>query len=125
MATVIQPRLNGLARRLVTDGYLSENVAISAQETAQKKRVSLVNYLLNERLVSPRDMMLSGSAEFGMPALDLSAFNTEHIPTKLINERLVRMHGALPLYSRDNRLYVAIADPTNLSGLDGIKFNTG
>jgi type IV pilus assembly protein PilB len=126
MATIVsQFRLSGLAQRLVTEGYLSESVATSAQETVQKKRTSLVNYLIQQKLVAPREMMLAASAEFGIPALDLSVLDLDMVPTKLISEKTIRQHNALPLYKRENRLYVAIHDPTNLSGLDEIKFSTG
>ena len=41
---------------------------------------------------------------------------------KLISEDLITKHQALPLLKRGNRLYVAIADPTNTRALDEIKF---
>lgn len=46
-------------------------------------------------------------------------------PKAIIDEKLISKHFALPLYKRGNRLYIAVADPTNLAGLDEINFNTG
>lgn len=40
----------------------------------------------------------------------------------MANEKLIRQHNALPLFKRGNRLFVAVSDPTNLAGLDEIKF---
>ncbi|VAX05144.1 Type IV fimbrial assembly, ATPase PilB, partial [hydrothermal vent metagenome] len=45
--------------------------------------------------------------------------------TKLVDEKLVRRHHALPLFKRGNRLFVAVSDPTNLQALDEIKFHVG
>jgi type IV pilus assembly protein PilB len=43
---------------------------------------------------------------------------------KLVSEKLIRKHRALPLFKRGKRLYLALSDPTNLSALDEIKFAT-
>jgi type IV pilus assembly protein PilB len=47
------------------------------------------------------------------------------MPEKVVDEKLVRKHNALPLYKRGNRLFIAVSDPTNIQALDEIKFNTG
>ncbi|MEJ2508891.1 MAG: type IV-A pilus assembly ATPase PilB, partial [Gammaproteobacteria bacterium] len=44
---------------------------------------------------------------------------------KLVEEKLIRKHHALPLFKRGNRLFVGVSDPTNLQGLDEIKFHVG
>jgi len=62
--------------------------------------------------------------EFGVPLLDISVVDLEQAPVKLVEERLIRGHRALPLYKRGNRLFVAVSDPTNLRALDDIKFHT-
>ena len=49
----------------------------------------------------------------------------EHFPLDLVPQSLIRKHKALPLYRRGNRLFVAIADPTNTSALAEFKFATG
>jgi type IV pilus assembly protein PilB len=46
-------------------------------------------------------------------------------PKDLVQERLIRAHNALPLVRRGVRLFVAVSDPTNLKGLDEIRFQTG
>ena len=39
--------------------------------------------------------------------------------------KLIRTHRALPLFKRGKRLFLGVSDPTNLHGLDEIKFHTG
>ena len=46
-------------------------------------------------------------------------------PVKLVAEKLIRQHRALPLFKRGSRLFVAVSDPTNLGALDEFKFHTG
>ena len=118
-------RLTGLGRRLVQDGLVDEETARQAQEASKKQGVSLVNQLVEKAKLEPRQIVMAAASEFGIPVLDISAFDAESIPKDLLNEQLVRRRQALPLIRRSNRLFVAIADPTNLVALDEIKFNTG
>ena len=76
-------------------------------------------------MASALDVGMAASREFGLSLLDLNAMNMEYAPISDVSESLIRKHRALPLFKRGKRLYVATSDPTNLQGLDEIKFNTG
>lgn len=117
--------LNGLARKLVNDGLLSDTAALNAQEQAAKKKKPLVSYLVEEKLVDGGKIASAAAEEFGVPLFDLDVIDLETDVTRLVAEKLVRKHHVLPLYKRGNRLYVAVSDPTNLQGLDEIKFHVG
>jgi type IV pilus assembly protein PilB len=117
--------LNGLARKLVNDGHLPEADAQKAQEQAEKKKTSLVSYLVDHNLADGKKIASAAAEEFGFPLFDLEAIELETDIIKLVDEKLVRKHHALPLYKRGNRLFVAISDPTNLAALDEIKFHVG
>jgi type IV pilus assembly protein PilB len=43
---------------------------------------------------------------------------------RLVDEKLLRQHHALPLYKRGRRLFVGLSDPTNQRVLEDIKFQT-
>ena len=49
----------------------------------------------------------------------------EHAPKDLVSAKVIAEARALPLYKRGNRLFVAIADPTDLKALDSIQFASG
>jgi type IV pilus assembly protein PilB len=118
-------KLSGLARRLVQDRFLDQNDAEQAEEQATKKRVPFVSYLVQNNLVSSMDIAVIASSEYGVPLFDLEAVDTEVLPTKLVEEKLINKHHALPLFKRGNRLFLAVSDPTNHQGLDEIRFHTG
>jgi len=118
-------KLSGLSRRLVLDGLLDEAVALSAQAESKKEKINLSQYLVSKDLVGANQLATIASNEFGIPLLDLDAIDAEVIPKDLVNEDLIKKHQAIPLYKRGNRLYVAIAEPTNLVAIDEIKFQTG
>ena len=117
--------LSGLARRLVMDGLLNENEAATAHEAALKKRSHFVSYLVENKILKSRDIAWSGAQEFGVPLFDLKSMDMESAPLKMVSEKLIQQHNALPLIKRGNRLYVAVSDPTNLGAIDEFKFHTG
>jgi type IV pilus assembly protein PilB len=118
-------RLSGLARRLITDGLLSEEDALSAQKNAKKANQPFVSYLVRNKILDSHAIALVASQEFGVPLFDIDAMNMDVAATSLIKENLIRKHHALPLYQRGNRLHVAMSDPTNLQALDEYQFSTG
>ncbi|MBT8117368.1 MAG: Flp pilus assembly complex ATPase component TadA, partial [Gammaproteobacteria bacterium] len=117
--------LSGLARRLVMDGLLSEDEATAAHEAALKKRTHFVSHLVENKILGSNEIARSGAHEFGVPLFDLEAMDLEVAPVKMVSEKLIQQHNALPLFTRANRLYVAVSDPTNLGAIDEFKFHTG
>lgn len=117
--------LNGLAKRLVTQGLLEESEALQAQQQAAVSKIPLIAYLSGQNLIEGHNLAIAACEEFGIPLLDIGALDLESIPGVLVDEKLIRQHKVLPLYKRDSILFVAVSDPTNLQALDEIKFNTG
>jgi len=115
---------SGLAKCLVQQGLLTEDAAAVAAQEAQKQKQPLVTYLVVNKQVDSRTIAKLASSEFGVPLLDLDAVDLTSIPVKLVSEKLIRQHHALPLFKRGNRLFIATADPTNFQALDEIKFHT-
>nr|WP_320137014.1 type IV-A pilus assembly ATPase PilB [uncultured Amphritea sp.] len=117
--------LSGLARRLVNDGVFSSDVAMDALKTARKDNKPFIAHIIENRLVSAYRAAAAAADEFGMPLFDLDVIDVESLPQGLVDEKLITKHHALPLIKRENRLYVAISDPTNIQALDEFKFHTG
>lgn len=65
------------------------------------------------------------SRSFGLPFLDLEAFEIPFILRETVSMPLMQQHCVLPLSKKNNTLYLAASDPTNRSGFDEIKFHTG
>ncbi len=118
-------QLSGLAKRLVMDGLLPEDLATEAQQKALKSREPFVTYLVENKLLASSKIASAACHEFGVPLFDLSAMEMDNAPVSLVDEKLIRQHHTLPLFKRGNRLFVAVSDPTNLQALDEIKFHTG
>lgn len=124
-AQVAQAKLSGLTQRLVNDGIISTERALEAQQASAADNTSLIATLVDKEFASARSVAQAASSVFGVPLIDLAAFDTESIPQDDLNKALVKKYQALPIYKRNNRLYVAISDPMNLAALDEFKFSTG
>lgn len=117
--------LSGLARRLVAAKLCETSSMQEAVSEAGKARIPLATWLADKGIIKSRDVAQATAAEFGYPVFDLAAFSHDHLPRDLVDARLVTKHRALPLFKRGNQLFVAMSDPTNLKGVEEIRFNTG
>ena len=123
-ATASQSNLAGLPRRLVQDGIISEEQLQEAGEAARKERLPLIAYLVGEELADARAVAVAASHEFGVPLLDLDAVDIDLDVIRAVDQKLITKHRVLPLVKRGKRLFLGIADPTNLQAIDDIKFAT-
>jgi type IV pilus assembly protein PilB len=117
--------LSGLAKQLVLAELLTDKSAQQAYQQAQRNRISLVSYLVQNKLVKSRQVAEIASEHFGMALLDLNCLDKETQPKGLVSEKLIRQHHALPLWRRGNKLFVGISDPTNHQVINDIQFSTG
>ncbi|MCI0667593.1 MAG: type IV-A pilus assembly ATPase PilB [Methylococcaceae bacterium] len=116
--------LQGLAKSLVQVGLLNEIEAQNHIEEACKKKIPLTTYLVTNNILDSLEIASHASKEFGVPLFDLDVLDTGRSPVKLVSEKLITQHHALPLFKRGNRLFIGLADPTNVQALDEIKFHT-
>ena len=124
VATASQSNLAGLPRRLVQDGIVSEDQLQDATEAAKKERLPLIAYLVSENLANARAVAVAASHEFGVPLLDLDAVEIDINVIRAVDQKLITKHRVLPLVKRGQRIFLGIADPTNLQAIDDIKFAT-
>ena len=117
--------LSGLAKQLVLAELLTEQSAQQAYQQAQRSKTSLVNYLVQNKLVKSQQVAEIACEHFGMALLDLNCLDKETQPRGLVSEKLVRQHHVLPLWRRGNKLFVGVSDPTNQQAINDIQFSTG
>jgi type IV pilus assembly protein PilB len=117
--------LGGLPQRLVQDGVVEEAAMLTALQTAKDRKSSFVTQLIAAGAAKARDIAVAASAEFGVPLYDLDSHNVDLDIVKLVQDKLLQKHRCLPLYRRGKRLFLGVADPTNLHAIDEIKFQTG
>ena len=123
-STLARGASGGLPERLVQTGLLSEAALTEAIKGARDAQLNLVSYLVGRNLVDPRELATTAAALFGTPVMDLDAMVIDLEVVRLVPEKVLAKNRTLPLARRGRRLFVAISDPTNLHGLDEIRFST-
>ena len=117
-------QLIGLARQLVLNHLLDEAAALKAFEQSRKDNTSFVSYLVDNKLARDKDIARIASRSFNLPLFDIDALEVDAEVVRLVDEKLLRKHRALPLHKRGRRLFVGVSDPTHQRALEDIKFQT-
>ncbi len=116
--------ISGLARALAQHGLMTEYEAETLQTQAQQAGVPFVDHVLAGKRITPNQLAVFASRAFGVPLLDLAAFDVDQFQKDLIDLKIAQARHVLPLHRRGNRLFVATSDPANLQGLEEIRFKT-
>lgn len=117
--------LSGLAKQMVLAELLDEKTAQQAQQQAQRNKLSLVTYLVQNKLVKSRALAELASEQFGVAFVDLGSIDKDAQPRDLVSEKLIQQHRVLPLWRRGNKLFIAVSDPSNHQAVTDIQFSTG
>ena len=120
----LRSSLGGLPQRLVQDGVVDESGMHAALQAAAEKKTSFVTQLIAGGSVKARDIAITAAAEYGVPLFDLDALSIDLEAVRTVSDKLLAKHRVLPLFKRGKRLFLGVADPTNLHAIDEIKFQT-
>jgi type IV pilus assembly protein PilB len=118
-------KLSGLARTLIQEKLLSEDEANAIQAQANSVKNPFITQLITSRKLTAQIIAETSAKAFGFPYFNLDAFNPDYLPAKKIDTKLMQANRVLALQVRNNILYVAISDPTNLHALDSVQFQMG
>ena len=121
----ISSNLNGLARRLVGESILDEAKAEHACVQSNKKNMTLLAWLIKNDAADPHALAAAAAEEYGIPLIDISAFDLSQAPLSLVSEALIEKHHAMPLHLRGNQLFIGLRDPTDHEVIDEIAFSSG
>lgn len=114
---------NGLLVSLIRAGIIQDGQSGLLQEKARNEKKNLVTWLIDNNIISSSQLAELCELEYGIPLLDLDAFELSEIPHKYLNAKLIEKHHALPIYTQGNTLYIALSDPTNITALEDFGFN--
>ena len=117
--------ITGLARLLVSENLLEREVALAAFTTADRNGTPLMRHLVKNCLIDSKVVARTASQEFGLPLLDISAMDPTSFPLNLVDSKLLQKHNMLPILKKGHKMFLAVSDPSNQTGIDEIKFNAG
>ena len=84
-----------------------------------------VEFLLEEKLLEPRDLLLKLSAYWKIPFVELDHYEPDREVLNLFSEEVARRFMVMPLFLLEDRLYSALWDQDNLGTIDFLRQLTG
>jgi type IV pilus assembly protein PilB len=107
--------------QLITEQQLQEATAVQRQKGGGR----LPNILVKMGFIEEDRLLSFLAQQFRVPAVNLNAYVTiDPSVIQLVPIELVKKHMVLPLKRVGANLMVAMVDPTNVFGLDDLKFRT-
>jgi type IV pilus assembly protein PilB len=122
--SVSSTTIPALARVLLQAGRLSTQQVDVLNKRVQTEKIQFVDALIQSGHIEPRALAMFCSETFGYPVLDMSVFSLHTRPDDIIDAKLMQSQRVIALMKRNNKVSVAISDPTNTQALDQIKFQT-
>ncbi|MGY5452116.1 type IV-A pilus assembly ATPase PilB [Agarivorans sp. MS3-6] len=117
--------LNGLASSLAVSFPEKVEQLTELYKRSKSEQRAFTSILVENELISSRELADFCESQFGIPLLDLDAIELSEIPQNFLNNKLIFKHHVLPVYSQNQTLYVAMADPSNVAALEDFGFNFG
>jgi type IV pilus assembly protein PilB len=116
---------NQLGTLLLERGLINQEQLDAALEEQRQSRKSLGRVLIDEGTVSESDLVATLAARIGLDFVDLLDYAIDPSAVGLISDSLARRFQAIPIGWEENRLVVAMADPSNVVAIDDIRTITG
>jgi type IV pilus assembly protein PilB len=110
---------------LVKRGALSTKIAEDALALAEKDTKTLTQILVEQKLLSERDVIAAVAVEMKMPPIDVSHVDVEDQVLESLPQDLARYYGVLPIARIGDTLTVAVSNPFDILKLDDIRIVTG
>ncbi len=110
-----------LKQKLVSKDELDSLLEKQKEEPSRR----LASTALDSGAVSSTDLLKALSEQHGLPAIDLVQVVVPLANLDLIPNDIAVRHLILPILVRDDRIFLAMADPTDRRVIDEIEFVTG
>lgn len=114
--------ISGILRRKLAEENKLRSIF---DEKKQDAAGNIVSRLVDNNIVSDKDLLLVLSEELDIPPIDILRVNIRNEMMTLIPEKLVQRHGVVPLARIGDSITVVLSDPTDVFAIDDIKTVTG
>jgi general secretion pathway protein E/type IV pilus assembly protein PilB len=91
-----------------------------AQARAESGGVGVVDFLLANKIIRPADVTQAKAAQFGAEVVQLAGMKIEDDVIAIIPRHVAKKYRVIPLFKADDKVAVAIADPSDLNTIDSL-----
>ena len=109
----------GITKILVQREVIDEKKALDLQQRAISEKTTVLELLAKESKSLSKKAAEQIARAFELPLVDIDCFDQEQFPANaLADGKKIAELRAVPLYIRGAKMFIAVSDPTNTSGLD-------
>lgn len=105
---------------LVDLGFTSADVVAKAREEAQASGVGVVDLLVANKVIRSGDVTQAKAAHFGAEVVHLNNMKIEDDVISTVSRDVARKYRVIPVFRNEDKVGLAIADPSDLSTLDSL-----
>src|SRR5437588_6854505 len=110
-----------IADVLIDDGLLLQNQLEEAVGIQQKEGGRLLKILTDRQFVTDQDMTVSMGRCLNTPLINLTKLRVPEEIMTLVPRDMARTNKLVPIARINGKLFVAMADPTNVLAVDDVK----
>jgi type IV pilus assembly protein PilB len=110
-----------IADVLIEDGLLLPSQLEEAMGVQQKQGGRLLKILTDKQFVTDQDMTVSMGRCLNTPLINLSKLRVPEDVMSLVPRDLAKANKLVPIARLNGKLFVAMADPTNVLAVDDVK----
>lgn len=110
-----------IADVLIEDGLLLPNQLDEAIDLQKQQGGRLLKILTDKQFVSDQDMTFSMGRCLNTPPINLAKVRVPEEILNLVPRDMAKAHKLVPIARLDQKLFVAMADPTNVLAVDDLK----
>ena len=110
---------------LVKSGIITIDQLSQALGSAQQRGCNLARVLVEDKLITEEQFVSTLAEQLGLEFVDLADYPVDAAAARLVPETLARRYLALPIGWWEDRLIVAMADPSNVFAIDDVRTVTG
>jgi|GEM_PF-4704747 len=114
-----------IADVLIEDGLLLPSQLEEAVLVQQKQGGRLLKILTEKQFVTDQDMTVSMGRCLNTPLINLSKLRVPEEIMSLVPKELAKANKLVPIARLNGKLFVAMADPTNVLAVDDVKRRVG
>jgi type IV pilus assembly protein PilB len=111
------PTLIEILKKTQAVSEIQLRTAREAQKTTGKK---LIHILLEENMISEKDLIFTLSSVLGVPALNLLQFKIDTDVIQLVPRKISERYEVIPISRIGNNLTLAMADPLDMMAIDDV-----
>jgi type IV pilus assembly protein PilB len=105
---------------LVDLGFTNAEQVAKARTEAEAAGVGVVDLLVANQTIRPGDVTQAKAAQFGAEVVNLSTLKIDDEVISIIPRHVAKKYRVIPLFQSDNKVHIAIADPSDLNTIDSL-----